>query len=121
MERGTGGGATAGARSATAARGTAKRARQRHATKATPATATRSAAKLDCENEMRRPSQQTARTPIAAHARRTERPRTIRTMLGTIATTRKRPYTDGSQKTELTRKKPAYAFDVITFGFSKTL
>ncbi len=28
---------------------------------------------------------------------------------------------DGSQNTELTRKYAAYAFELITFGFSKTL
>ncbi len=47
------------------------------------------------------------------------RSRTSSATLGMIATTRNRPYTDGSQNTELTRKKGAYAFELITFGFWK--
>src|SRR5437868_10640033 len=103
------------------ARASASSARQRHATNATPITATRSAAKLDWENEISNPNQVTTRAAAAAHTMRGDRPRTMSTTLGIIATTRKRPYTDGSQKTELTRKNAAYAFELITFGFSNTV
>ena len=40
---------------------------------------------------------------------------------GAIAMTRNRPYTDGSQKTEFTRKNGAYAFELPSFGFWKML
>src|SRR5205085_9025221 len=106
--------------STAAASATATRARQRQATIAIATATTSSAAKLDWENEIRRPNQTTTSAAAAAHASRSDRPRATRTMLGTIATTRNRPYTDGSQKSELTRKKLAYVFERITFGFSKT-
>src|SRR5207247_2952829 len=97
----------------------AKTARHRHTRKAAPMTTTSSAAKLDCENETSSPSQVTTTAAAAASATRRERPSTIRRSDGAIATTRNRPYTDGSQKTELTRKSAAYAFELITFGFWK--
>src|SRR5207302_1280668 len=94
---------------------------QRQAMNAAPTTTTSSAAKLDCENEISRPSQVTTSAATAMSDQRRERPSTTRRMEGAIASTRKRPYTDGSQKTELTRKNGAYAFDTPSFGFSKML
>src|ERR1700730_15560228 len=100
---------------------TAPSARHRPAMNAAPITTTSSAAKLDCEKEIRSPNQVTTSTAAAASDHLRDRPRTIRTTDGAIATTRNRPYTDGSQKTELTRKNGAYAFDTPSFGFSKML
>ena len=86
---------------------TATNARQRQATNARPITTTSRAAKLDCENEMSKPNQVTTTAAAAASASRGDRPRTISTSEGTIAITRNRPYTDGSQNTEFTRKNGA--------------
>ena len=61
----------------------------------------------------------TTSAAVAMNDQRRERPSTIRTSDGAIATTRNRPYTEGSQKTELTRKYGAYALELITFGFWK--
>src|SRR5438105_412954 len=102
-----------------AASTTATSARQRHARNEAPRTTTRSAAKLDCEKEINRPSHTTTSAAAAASFRRRERPSTMKTIEGAIASTRKRPYTDGSQKTELTRKNFVYALPVITSGFGK--
>ena len=49
-------------------------ARQRHATNAAPITTTSSAAKLDCENEISRPSQVTTTTAAAASDQRSDAP-----------------------------------------------
>src|SRR5216684_7353890 len=105
--------------STAAATATATKARHRHATNAAPTTATSRAAKLDCENEMSNPNQITAIAATATGATSGARAETSSTRPGTIATTRNRPYTDGSQNTELTRKNCAYAFALITFGFWK--
>src|SRR5260370_15053410 len=105
--------------STAAAAATPTSARRRQATSDAPTTATISAAKLDCENEIRNPSQSTTIAATATNASRAARAATSSTRPGTIATTRNRPYTDGSQNTELTRKNCAYAFAVITFGFWK--
>src|SRR6266571_5196929 len=85
------------------ARRTAMSDRQRQTTKAAPMTTTSSAAKLDCENEISRPSHATTSTAVAMTAERSERPSTTKTSDGAIATTR----------------NGAYAFELITFGFWK--
>ena len=54
-------------------------------------TATKSAEKLDCENETSSPSHNTAASASAARPARTDLPRTMRTAVATSATTRKRP------------------------------
>src|SRR5690348_3139723 len=96
---------------------TATSARHLQATKARPTTTTSRAAKLDCEKEISRPNQVTTTAAAAASASRGRRPETTSTSEGTIEMTRNRPYTEGSQNTEFTRKNGAYAFAKITFGF----
>ena len=109
IERRTAGSDDAIPASTAAATATATSERHRHATAATPITTTSSAAKLDCENEISSPSHVTTIAATVAADSSRARPSTSRTMLGTIATTRNRPYTEGSQNTELTRKNGAYA------------
>jgi hypothetical protein len=70
---------------------TAMSARQRQAMNAAPTTTTRSAAKLDCENEIRRPSQVTTSAATAVSDQRKDRPSTTSRIDGAIASTRKRP------------------------------
>ena len=79
------------------------------------------AKKLDCEYEKRSPTQIGAISTAADCAALRSAPKSTATTQTRIATTRKRPYTDGSQKSEFTRKNGWYTFPTETFGFQKIL
>ena len=73
-----------------------KSARQRQTSALATSVPTISAAKLDCENETSRPAQITHPVTTATATSSAARSYRTTTTAARIATTRKRPYTDGS-------------------------